>query len=179
MHTKDLVELSGVLCAFKHLIIVRDISLSLDCTFKYQHTVTNAHDASKHRRRLSNCAVRDEAATTKTLLMALFYERWKSFPLGLQTLQTTTITKCWKWNFPFPSDCFINNSTRVKDGIEKKTSYIQQVDDIYTKTLHPKEYAWSSKHNRSKSHQQQSTPHRNEIYYGLPITNTAQESRGM
>lgn len=55
----------------------------------------------------------------------------------------------------------------------------QQVDDIFTKILHPKEYAWSSKHNRSKSHQQQSTtPHRNDIYYGLPVTNTAQEPRG-
>lgn len=63
---------------------------------------------------------------------------------------------------------------------------IQQVDDIYTKTLHP--YSWSSKHNRSKSHQntvQQSTQNKSDFndirgtnIYGK-VTNTAQESKGM
>lgn len=65
----------------------------------------------------------------------------------------------------------------MRDGLKKISLCIQQVDDIYTKTLHPKEYAWGSKHNRSKLLQQQSTPHRNEIYFGLPVA--AQESRGM
>lgn len=62
-----------------------------------------------------------------------------------------------------------------------KNEKIQQVDDVYTKTLHP--YSWSSKHNRSKSHHntvQQSTLNKsdfNDIRYGK-ITNTAQESKG-
>jgi hypothetical protein len=61
---------------------------------------------------------------------------------------------------------------------------IQQVDDIYTKTLHP--YSWMPKNNRSKSHQnnvQQSTQNKSDFndirgaLYGK-ITNTAQESKG-
>ncbi|CAG9802553.1 unnamed protein product [Chironomus riparius] len=62
----------------------------------------------------------------------------------------------------------------------------KKVDEIYTKILHPKEYSWNSKHNRSKSHhnsiQQSSLHNKNDFndirapMYGK-VTNIAQEPR--
>ncbi|KAG5682634.1 hypothetical protein PVAND_011973 [Polypedilum vanderplanki] len=57
----------------------------------------------------------------------------------------------------------------------------KKVDEAHTKILHPKEYSWGSKHNRSKSHPNNvhTTRDFNDIrgkMYGT-VTNTAQDSR--
>lgn len=83
----------------------------------------------------------------------------------------------------------------MKEKIEKKNNIFsfsfpltQQVDANYTKILHPKEYSWASKHNRSKSNQNSIQPQstllnksdfndiRNSLYG--KVTNAAQEPRG-